>query len=153
MAKFDIRIEGVHPLLDGEYDIVLPFKAKELNWVKRISGLRPREFAEAYEKGDYDLTVAWAVVALHRAGKIASTHPWESQEALGLMDADAGKISVTSFEEEADAGPPGMKPDVDDARPSDDEKTPSSGNGSRGSSDSPATIPHPSGSPTSEPAA
>ena len=154
MAKFDITIEEVHPLIDGEYEIVLPFKAKELNWVKRISGLRPREFAEAYEQGDYDLAVAWAVVALHRAGKIAATHPWESVEAVGLMDADAGTITVASFDaEEDDAGPPEMTPSDAGESTSDVEKTPSSGNGSGSSSDQPETIRPPSGSPISEPAA
>jgi hypothetical protein len=93
-----VKLNNVHPLLDGEYPLDgTTFTNRELRTIKQMSGVRALELSEAFTAGDNDLFVAFAAIALARAGK-----PY-SEDAL--WEADGGKIT---FEEkqDADASPP-----------------------------------------------
>lgn len=119
-----IKIEGVLPY-DGEYDLdVSYFTNRELNIIKRLSGVRAGELDEAFGAGDNDLIVALAVIALRRAGKTAAED--------AIWDAPSGKITFVADEVEADADPPVIPSSLR----SDGEKPASSGNGSLDDGDS-----------------
>lgn len=104
MAGTVIRIEGIHPTIDGEYPIsVGDFTNRDFNDVKRIAKVRVNELKEAFEQGDMDLFVAFAVIALRHAGK--------SVMEDSLWDAPVGKITlVAGDEEEVDDLPPVLAP-------------------------------------------
>lgn len=81
-----IVIAGV-PGLDGEYELDTdnrPFNGNELHEIKRISGVRAGELGEALAAVDYDVIMAFAAIALNRAGK--------SFSMLDLMDAPIGRV-------------------------------------------------------------
>ncbi len=64
-----IRVSGIR-VYDGEYEFdPTYFTNKELHTIKRMAGVRAGEIGEAFAAGDTDLIVAFAAVALERAGK------------------------------------------------------------------------------------
>lgn len=66
-------VEGVKPW-DGSYDFDLlgnPLTYREWEWITGFSGYMPLTIDEGYRGGDPRLFRAFAVVALHRAGRIA----------------------------------------------------------------------------------
>jgi hypothetical protein len=81
-----------HPRYKGSYDFDIvdePFTNLEWRWVKKISGYLPLTLNAGWEGRDPDLFVAFAVVALHRAGKI---RPEEAlQVAASFDDATFGE--------------------------------------------------------------
>ena len=80
-------IEGVPPY-DGthEFEDFTSFTNRELHRIKKQTGIRVGEFAEALEAGDNDLLVALATVILERTGiKVDDDILW---------DADAGAITM-----------------------------------------------------------
>jgi hypothetical protein len=146
MAEASIRIEGVHATVDGEYPITITeFTNRDFHDIKRIAGVRAQELGEAFEKGDTDLVVAFAVIALRHAGKRVDED--------SLWDAPAGKIQlIAGDEEEVDDLPPVSAPPSEvpnalggDRRPSDtsDSSGLSSSNGSdyQGNGQSPTGLP------------
>lgn len=65
-----------HPRYKGEYAFEIeeePLTNLEWRWVKKISGYLPLTLSEGWEGRDPDLFIAFAVVALYRAGKITPT--------------------------------------------------------------------------------
>ena len=104
-----ITTTGVDPRFDGDHELDVEaqqFNGWELHIIKKISGLRPLEYQEALEEGDYDLVIALAVVALIRAGKLDRRRFQEAAD--GLLEAEAGKITMT--ETPGDASPPQPAP-------------------------------------------
>lgn len=117
------------PKYKGEYDFDIeehPLTALEWRWVKKISGYLPLTLAEGLQGADPDLFVAFAVVALHRAGQI------QKQDALQVADVLADSpfdgAAITFIGEEADA-------DVPPPEPATTPETGSTGGSSNGTSD------------------
>lgn len=99
MAK--IVIKGI-PGIDGEYELdqSKQFTSRELHIIKKETGVRVGEFEEAIKAGDHDLIIAFAYIALRRAGSAI-------RNADLLWDAEAGSIDLVADKEEAaPAGPP-----------------------------------------------
>jgi hypothetical protein len=104
MADTVIRIEGIHPTVDGDYPFSLgEFSNRDSHDIKRIANVRVSEMMEAFEKTDTDLFLAFAVIALRHAGKPVIEDM--------LWDAPVGKITlVAGDEEEVDDLPPVLAP-------------------------------------------
>jgi hypothetical protein len=104
MAETILKIEGIHPTIDGDYPIsVSEFTNRDFNDIKRIAKVRVQELQEAFEQRDTDLFVAFAVIALKHAGKPVI-------EDL-LWDAPIGRITlIAGDEEEVDDLPPASAP-------------------------------------------
>lgn len=114
-----IVIRGVKPY-DGEYDFELaeePLTTLEWRWVKKIANYLPLTMEEGWRGGDPDLFVAFAVIALRRAGKI------DKQEALAVADRladapfDGATISFVGeeLEEDGDVDVPPAEVSVSDS--------------------------------------
>lgn len=73
-----LKITDQIPALEGEYELVFSFTNGEWHQIKKATGLRPREFDEAWSKRDPDVFIALAIVALGRAGK-------DVEEAIPLL--------------------------------------------------------------------
>jgi hypothetical protein len=85
-------------VIDGtQYDMPDNFTYREMNRIKRISGLRAGELFPALQAGDTDVAMAFAITALARAGKL------EDEEQL--MDLELDKIKL-DFSGEVNGGPP-----------------------------------------------
>lgn len=125
-----IVLTGVAPY-DGEYEIDFEFNNAELHTIKRVAGIRAGEFNEALEKGDNDLNVAIAIIALQQAGK-----PVEEER---IWQAKPGFLSIEDDVEADPTEPQAQKP-----------ATPSSGDASKVSSDPQANGQKPTGSQHSE---
>jgi hypothetical protein len=104
MAETTLKIDGVHPTIDGEYPLSLSdLTNRDFNDIKRIAKVRAQELKEAFEQGDTDLFVAFAVIALRHAGKPVVED--------SLWDAPFGKITLNvGDEEEVDDLPPVLVP-------------------------------------------
>lgn len=128
-----IKISGVAPHVDGVYDV-----ADLTNWerheIKRISGLRPAEYAEAIVLSDSDFAVALAVIGARRAGKLLP-------EDVLFHSAVTPEIIFPETEVGADVPP--TRPKRSRAR-----KTATSGSASASSSVRQATDPSRSGEQT-----
>lgn len=102
-----LHIEGI-PGLNGDYPLeVSRFNNRELHTIKRIAGVRPAELEEAFDADDNDLVVAFAIIALTRAGmKVNEEAIWQ---------AEVGKITLvaTADEEEEDESPPAQAPSTE----------------------------------------
>lgn len=84
------------PAFDGEYPIDIgSFTMRELQIIKRMSGVRAGELEEAFAAGDTDLILAIAVIAVRRSGRL-----WESFERLA-WESELGAISFVGEEEVA----------------------------------------------------
>lgn len=120
-----VHIEGIAPY-DGDWELDPErFTNSDLRTIKKISGLRPPEVMEALYSDDVELVVAFAVIALDKAGK-------RPDERI-LWDAKTGKISLVFDEEEAedDADPPSQTPSEPAEPGSDNANGSPSGTGSR----------------------
>jgi hypothetical protein len=87
---------------DGEYPVDIgSFTMRELQIIKRMSGVRAGELEEAFGAGDSDLILAVAVIAVRRNGRL-----WETFERLA-WEADVASITYVSEDEEVapDADP------------------------------------------------
>lgn len=142
MAKLIIsEISGIN----GEYDAdVSYFTNRELHEIKKSTGLRAGEFGEAFDEGDNDILVAFAVVMLKRAGvQGAETAIW---------DAKSGNISFDFTEDEAaaEAALPLDRPQSSESPTAEETSADSnnSGDSSPTSSDPPESDPNPTGEPT-----
>lgn len=98
MDKF--VVEGI-PAFNGDYPIdIRSFTMRELQIIKRMSGVRAGELAEAFEAGDTDVLLAIAVIAVRRNGK-----DWESFERIA-WESDLSAITFVGGEEAADEPTP-----------------------------------------------
>lgn len=127
MADSVMRITDVHPSIDGDYPIGLTdFTNRDFHDIKRIANIRSQELSEAFEKGDTDLFVAFAVIALRHAGK---TVPEDA-----LWDSAVGKITlIAGAEDEVDDLPPTSAPPSETQNVPGGGSTPSEANGISGS--------------------
>jgi hypothetical protein len=97
-------ITGV-PGFDGEYPVDIgSFTMRELQIIKRMSGVRAGELEEAFGAGDSDLILAVAVIAVRRNGRL-----WETFEKLA-WEADVASITFVGEDEE-------VAPDADPLMP------------------------------------
>ena len=137
-----LLVEGIDPF-DGEYEIDpdVGFTNRELNIIKRISGVRAGELDEALKAGDNDLVLAITAVAVRQKGR-----DWQEFEKLA-WEAPAGSITLPEDEVGADAVPLALKPPP----PSGESETPTEPTGSLslpsdGGDDLPETSPPATGS-------
>lgn len=96
MDKFVVT--GI-PAFNGDYPVdISSFTMRELQIIKRMSGVRAGELEEAFKAGDTDLLLAIAVIAVRRNGK-----QWEAFEKLA-WESDVASITFEGEEvaEEAD---------------------------------------------------
>lgn len=149
MAESVIRIAGVHPTIDGDYPIDLGgFSNRDFHDIKRIANVRSQELQEAFAKGDTDMFVAFAVIALRHAGKPVSEDV--------LWDAPvASLVLVVGDEEEAEELPPASPlPSVIENEPGGGgeprSESETSGFGSRSDADEPAIDQNGTGTPHSD---
>jgi hypothetical protein len=89
MDKFVVT--GI-PAFNGEYPVdIETFTMRELQIIKRMSGVRAGELSEAFNGGDASVILALAVIAVRRNGK-----DWEQFERV------AWECSFDAFEFVAD---------------------------------------------------
>lgn len=132
-----VVIKNVPPY-DGEYPLDLShMTVREVSTIKRISGYTPTEWEAAGERGDIDVIVAFAVVALTRSGRFL---PKVNEDVL--WDSDVGRIDIEEDEAD-DVDPPAS------SEPSDISE-PSGIAGNAGSDSQPEKTPPSIGSPPSE---
>lgn len=149
MAGSQIRISDVHPQIDGEYPIDLGnLTNRDFHDIKRIASVRSQELTEAFAKGDTDLFVAFAVIALRHAGKPSVDD--------ALWDAEMGKIVFVAGDEEAveqlppASAPPSEMQNEHGGGNEQNEKKPSSGQDSNGATDIPGSGQSSTGTPPSD---
>lgn len=90
MADLLIKIPGQIP---RKYPLPDSWTYRELQTIKRISGLNPGRVMDALEEGDPDAIVALAVVTAQRAGHNITEHD--------LMDLEADSVALEFDEDEA----------------------------------------------------
>lgn len=130
-----IAIDGIEAY-DGEYEFDAGyFTNRELHTMKRLSGIRAGELAEALAAGDNDVIVAMTVIALQRHGKYVD-------EDL-IWNAQAGKISYRPelVPTGTDALPPAPPSGTDETSGAAETNGSSGSNGRNGSATSPTTPP------------
>ena len=79
-----LTIEGVKPY-DGRYEFDLENRAlttREWGWIKRHSGYLPLTIDEGFRGADPELYAVFAVIALHRAGKIDARDAGDMYERI-----------------------------------------------------------------------
>jgi hypothetical protein len=98
------------PRYKGEYEFDIetePLTNLEWRWIKKISGYLPLTIDEGWRGGDPDLFVAFAVVALARAGKIQQAEALIVAESFGDLPFDGAAITVIGDKtEEGEEIPP-----------------------------------------------
>lgn len=148
MADSVLKIEGIHPTVDGDYPFsISEFTNRDFSDIKRIAHVRAQELKEAFEKGDTDLFVAFAVIALRHAGKAV-------MEDM-LWDAPIGKLTFSAGDEEVVEDLPPALPLPSDPQSergggeSVSELSVISGSGSRNGSDHQENDQSPTGHPPS----
>jgi hypothetical protein len=99
------------PRFTGEFPLDLkddPMTALEWRWVKKISGYLPMTVDEGVAGLDPDLFIAFAVIALYRAGKIDKAEALIVAETISELPATPGTLQVVfeAEEEEAEQDPP-----------------------------------------------
>ena len=141
MAELIIDI----PPFTGSYELATDgFTGDELHEIKKISGVRAGELSEAITAGDYDLVVAFAVIALRRAGVTV--------DPAQIMAATVGSITVIPDEEVEPVRPPASAATSGDASSPGGNDAQPEPNGHSGSSSSETGVLHlsrpaPTGSP------
>lgn len=99
-AETTIVIEGLRPY-DGAYPIDIenePLTSREWRFVKQISGLVAGEFDQASSRGDPDVLIAIATIALFRNHKIQREQVLEVAELLTDLPLDGEKIKLEGGE-------------------------------------------------------
>jgi hypothetical protein len=132
-----LTISGVKPY-DGRYEFDLAGReltTREWGWIKRHSGYLPLTITEGWDGGDPELFACFALIALHRAGRVEAgdvAHVFER-----IADAPfGGTIEVESDSlEDGDVDPPaprtsGSEPSSGDASPTSSERSATPPNGS-----------------------
>lgn len=93
------------PPYDGAYDLDIagqPFSTVEWRWLKRISGYMPLTIDEGWKGGDPDLFLAFAVIAMRRAGKIQKDEVLEVAAVIEEAAVDGTSITFKGDEAEVD---------------------------------------------------
>jgi hypothetical protein len=96
--------------LDGRYEFDLDgreFTTREWGWLKRLSGYLPLTIGEAFDGGDPELFACFAVIALHRSGKVlARDVPDAFERIIDTPSLAAIRIESDQAEEEDEERPP-----------------------------------------------
>jgi hypothetical protein len=132
-----IVIDGVAPHVNGSYDLDWTgLTNRELNEVKRISGVRPAEMLDALVASDAAFACALAIIAARRDGKLIPEDV--------ILDSTGGNIKFVLTDDGAAGG------DVPPTKPkrSKGQSSRNSGSASKKSSASPAADPSRIGEPT-----
>lgn len=117
-----IVISGIRGY-DGEYPFdATYFTNKEFHTIKRLAGIRAGEIKAAFDSGDNDLIVAFAVIALERSGKTVFEEV--------LWNANVGCISLEGDPQTGDDADPPTQSSEDDRSEKNNSSGPSSKNGS-----------------------
>jgi len=136
MAHFHIK--GLHPQYDGDHPIQLDdLTNRELHTIKKISGVRAAELQDSFVAGDNDLIVAFAIIALQRAGLVVSEDV--------IWDAPVGAIEFVADVEEEDS--PLVQPSAPEKPDETNVRPLHSGRSSNGDGESPVNDPSPTGTP------
>jgi hypothetical protein len=138
-----LTIEGVKPY-DGRYEFDLvgnELTTREWGWIKRHSGYLPLTITDGWDGSDPELFAVFAVIALHRAGRVQTRDVAEVYERI----ADAPFGSTIGLEsdsvEDGDVDPPALRTIANE---------PSSGEDSPMSSERSETRPNDSGTSGSD---
>lgn len=117
LQKLVVKIDA-DPPIGGEYELEprseIFFTNREFHLIKVETGLRPAQIDEAFQQLDPDVLVAFALVALQRAG----LDRLEVRRIVWDLPPEATKVEqVLEPEEEEELLPPG-KPLVEPVSPS-----------------------------------
>ena len=134
-----MRIVLDHPRYKGEYEIVSArdFTNLEWRWVKKISGYMPNTIGDGWDGDDPDMWIAFAVVALHRAGRVSKD---EALQAAASFDDLAGSSFVQVVGVEAATDDPPAEPATTPATETQ--------NGNTGASSNTTSDSHPENAPS-----
>jgi hypothetical protein len=93
----------------GEYelDVGEPFTNLEWRWIKKISGYLPDTLEVGLIGRDPDVYVAFAIIAMARAGRIRRDEALMVAEALDDLPNDGAALRYIIPEVDADDPPPG----------------------------------------------
>lgn len=104
----DKIVIAVRPF-NGSYEFEVEeqvFTSLEWRWIKKISGYLPMTLNDGWAGRDPDLFVAFAVIAMARAGKIGRDEALIVADLLAEAPFDGVSIQFVGDEAEADASPP-----------------------------------------------
>ena len=104
----DAMIVSVPPY-EGEYEFDIeghPFSTVEWRWIKQIAGYMPLTIEKGWAGGDPDLFLAFAVIAMRRAGKIQKAEVLQVAEQIEEAAMDGTSITFRGSAEADDADPP-----------------------------------------------
>ena len=117
----DVMIVSVPPY-EGEYEFELgekPLSPVEWRWLKKISGYLPLTIDQGWSGGDPDLFLAFAVIAMRRAGKIAKDDVLQVASELEEAPFDGTAITFRGeVTEEEEADPQPEETELEDSEPS-----------------------------------
>lgn len=140
-----IVIAGCKPY-DGEYEFDTEersFTILEWRWIKKIAGYMPLTIGDGWAGRDPDLVLVFAVIALHRAGKVPAEGALLAADRLANTEFDGVAIKFVGDADEAEDDaddPPGGSVT---ALPTPKPPTPNTGTSGRptsGSSDEPLEV-------------
>lgn len=134
-----VTVKGVQPY-DGRYELPYDFSTREWGWIKRLAGYMPLTLEEGFRGGDPELFSVFAIIGMHRDGKIAAGDTQRVFDRLADVDPLASIAFEAGQDEEAEAG------DADPSASSNGKQS-SSGADSTTSSETSAADPKPSGTP------
>lgn len=121
----DAMIVSVPPY-EGEYELDIeghPFSTVEWRWIKQIAGYMPLTIEKGWEGGDPDLFLAFAVIAMRRAGKIRKDEVLLVAEEIEEAAMDGTSIAFRGDAAEADDADPTSGSAPDDSTPSSGESS------------------------------
>lgn len=137
-----VEIVGIPPW-DGVYELDNEFTNREYRMIKDISDVRAGEIEEEARRGNMDLLVAFAVVALAQHDKVVLVDDlWNAKAGKIIIHADPVTAKGKEETEDPQAAAPLEPPNDEDATSSDP-----SGSGSSEPSESPASDQPPTGEP------
>ena len=97
------------PKFKGEFDFDIaaePLTNLEWRWVKRLSGYMPMTVDEGLHGADPDLFVAFAVIALARAGRIPASDALNVAESFADLPFDGTAITFIGDQDGDTDDPP-----------------------------------------------
>jgi hypothetical protein len=135
-----IELQGFGRHVDGEYEFPANLTRREWRTMKRVSqGVRPLELEAALAALDQDVLIAFAMIAMERAGKPQHENVFldaSGDAVIRILDEDAEKEDEDRPPASATATGPESKPAVERSEP---EKPVASGPGTSDDSDTPET--------------
>lgn len=106
---------------DGEYELDgRAFSTREWRLIRKFSGYMPFTIEDGISGGDPDLMIAFAVIAMQRAGKVGKDEMLDAAEALSDLPFDEKLVEFggEDEQEEADAVPPELTSEPEEPSPS-----------------------------------